>query len=1318
MVMHDTPSHAKKEGLEAVFPSTRWRSNSERHCRSLMDIAASRSFRHVVEFARIDEDIIRWKKRAVESVRSASIRAIHLQERLDIHRQSSIRHLEVTRLTLTEWQQDNDDDDDEEEDNKHVLQVEPTKSLQKAKPEEPEDDKTYKPIVHHSGWLIKRGHRTHNFKRRLFCLVGHELIYHDSHQSAPANVLGTLNLKKETKAYRIPNHGFILRQGSFEMLLYTTNDQDRDLWIKKLQECNVIVDSTRTPRNSNNQKQVEELIVHSGWLRKQGQFMKSLKRRWFQLTSKTLTYHRSPEIPKARGKLVIGPNTSVAYIDTRKTGERHSFSITENSLQKRSRVLIVHADSQEDMSIWVASLASVIDGQYADVEGSSSHIFTPKNGLLSPALSCDDSLSDSELETPTNMNHQESKPATIDDSIREITREAQLILISPYSPEGTTSTKFLKETLAKTMSLDAIRHFIEGLTEYMIQTRMQEFRTLGGIDEMDGNSFEIIAQIISEQVEERVFYPLHRIVYQSLMTKTKKDVRALKDRLELLRTKKQAYFGITCVSPSGYTTAISVMNEIDSSSLPYMKRAKLVKACQAIYSVAADEHLVDGAMSADDFIPAFIYVVVQCQVEDILTLKDLLVAFTPMSNQGETAYFVTCLEIAIEYVQSLVVLQELELDGDKPLGIEFAVDDQILLVKHIVNDSQAAQCGGVVQSDVLMAVNGLLVDGKELEELNRLLESLHGPLALSFVKRDDYKLVKARCHLMSKESNDLLRSLTMGGTTDVCMGSSSYAFDPLKEYECRDRIALITGITGQDGSYLSELLLSKGYIVHGLIRRSSSFNTERIDHLYKDPHLQGVRLFLHFGDLADSSNLCAIIARVQPHEVYNLGAMSHVRVSFEMPEYTADVDGIGTLRLLNAIHACGRPNTRFYQASTSELFGQVKETPQTEKTPFYPRSPYGVAKQFAFWTVVNYREAYGMFGVNGILFNHESPRRGPTFVTRKITRGVARIHAGLQDCLYMGNLDAQRDWGHARDYVYCMWKMLQADQPQDFVVATGECHSVRELIELAFSYANIPITWKGIRGSMEEVAILVHEPERIVVRIDPKYFRPAEVDLLLGDASKAKQLLQWTPTITFTQLVREMMDTETLSQYLKSKIRTIPDFPKPGSDFWDVTTLLLDPEAFQITINAFVERYKDKNITHIVSCESRGFIFGSPLALALKCAFVPVRRARKLPGHVIGIDYTSGFYHGRFEVHDDGIPPGSRVVVIDDLVATGNTLLVTCQLMQQLGAQVIECGCVVSSSKVHKQEDGHVNEIILHQPEHKIHGNGPTVFSLASYTVE
>lgn len=341
--------------------------------------------------------------------------------------------------------------------------------------------------------------------------------------------------------------------------------------------------------------------------------------------------------------------------------------------------------------------------------------------------------------------------------------------------------------------------------------------------------------------------------------------------------------------------------------------------------------------------------------------------------------------------------------------------------------------------------------------------------------------------------------------------------------------ALITGITGQDGAYLAEFLLAKGYEVHGIKRRSSSFNTERIDHLYQDPHERDRRLILHYGDLTDATNLIRILQQVQPDEVYNLGAQSHVAVSFETPEYTANADGMGTLRLLEAIRILGlEKKTRFYQASTSELYGLVAETPQTERTPFHPRSPYGVAKLYAYWITVNYREAYGLYACNGILFNHESPIRGETFVTRKITRALARIHLGLQDCLYLGNLDARRDWGHARDYVEMQWMMLQQPTPEDYVIATGVQYSVRDFIERAANVAGIAIEWRG-EGADEHGVVAaspadsrVREGQRIV-GIDPRYYRPAEVDTLLGDASKAREKLGWEPRITFDELVTEMM---------------------------------------------------------------------------------------------------------------------------------------------------------------------------------------------------
>ena len=334
--------------------------------------------------------------------------------------------------------------------------------------------------------------------------------------------------------------------------------------------------------------------------------------------------------------------------------------------------------------------------------------------------------------------------------------------------------------------------------------------------------------------------------------------------------------------------------------------------------------------------------------------------------------------------------------------------------------------------------------------------------------------------------------------------------------------ALVTGITGQDGSYLAELLLEKGYEVHGIKRRASSFNTVRIDHLYQDPHEANPRLVLHYGDLTDSTNLIRIIEQVQPDEIYNLGAQSHVAVSFEAPEYTANSDALGTLRILEAVRMLGLVNkTRIYQASTSELYGVVQEIPQKETTPFYPRSPYGVAKLYAYWITVNYRESYGMYACNGILFNHESPRRGETFVTRKITRGLARINAGLDQCLYMGNLDSLRDWGHARDYVEMQWRMLQQDGPEDFVIATGRQESVRRFIELTAEQLGWgAMCWQG--KGLEEIGTR-RDTGDIVVRIDPRYFRPAEVETLLGDPTRAKQRLGWTPTTTLPQLLAEMV---------------------------------------------------------------------------------------------------------------------------------------------------------------------------------------------------
>ena len=334
--------------------------------------------------------------------------------------------------------------------------------------------------------------------------------------------------------------------------------------------------------------------------------------------------------------------------------------------------------------------------------------------------------------------------------------------------------------------------------------------------------------------------------------------------------------------------------------------------------------------------------------------------------------------------------------------------------------------------------------------------------------------------------------------------------------------ALITGITGQDGSYLAELLLEKGYEVHGIIRRASTFNTERIEHLYKDPHLHGARLFGHYGDLSDSSNLNRVLEKIMPDEIYHLGAQSHVRVSFDLPEYTGDITGLGTLRLLDAIKET-KINTKFYQASSSEMFGLVDKLPITETTPFHPRSPYACAKVYAYWITKNYREAYNLFAANGILFNHESPRRGETFVTRKITRGLARIKLGLDEKMYLGNLDAKRDWGYAKDFVYGMWLMLQQDQPDDYVLATGEAHSVREFIEKTAAALDLQIAWQG--QGLKEIC-LNKKTGKTIIEIDPKYFRPSEVPILLGDYSKAKEKLGWQPKVKFEELVKIMAEAD------------------------------------------------------------------------------------------------------------------------------------------------------------------------------------------------
>ncbi|ETV74772.1 hypothetical protein, variant 4 [Aphanomyces astaci] len=596
------------------------------------------------------------------------------------------------------------------------------------------------PVVSHSGWLIKQASRSWSFKRRLFFILGRELVYHKSHESSYSTISGRVNLEVTTNVMRVPNFGFKLVQGSFTMLLYALNEADRNTWIHKLNLCDVHTIDLPPVIAPTTATIPDKKVVASGWLRKQGQVFKSVKRRWFELTGADgLSYFRNPDTAtKPKGRVLVTPASSVTRLDMRKTGERFSFSITENALDKKSRVLFVHADSQEDRSIWVAALSSVILCKDGASPPALSSPLGP-NGSVDDGTCIERSLSD-----PMSPDHDDL-PRGKDDSdiLADIAREAQLILVSPYSPEGTTSENFLKTIHRKTLCLQSVRRFMEGLMEYMVTTRMHYFCALCGDDSK--RHFDAIAAIISEQVEERVFSPIHKVVYQVLVPKA--DSKALRDRLELLQGRKQAYFGINSPSPSGYAAAIAAMTAIDGQSLPSFKRRQLVVACNTIYHVAAEEGLYpSAAMSADDFIPAFIFVVVQCRVEDVLMLKELLVAFPPVSDTGEAAYFVTCLEIAIEYVQSLVLLQELELDGDRPLGVEFSVvavdeDLRVLVVAAVAPHSQADACGHIHIGDVLMTVNGLAVHDRTVADVHKVIRAAQGPVALAFVHIKDVKKV-------------------------------------------------------------------------------------------------------------------------------------------------------------------------------------------------------------------------------------------------------------------------------------------------------------------------------------------------------------------------------------------------------------------------------------------------------------------------------------------------------------------------------------------------------------------------------------------------
>ncbi|RHY42947.1 hypothetical protein DYB38_004453 [Aphanomyces astaci] len=662
---------------------------------------ASFTLSHIVR------DIAHWKERANESMRVASRRTSHLIESLDMDPVER-KHRSASSTLINEVDAEPLPFDDDARDSSTV------------------------PVVSHSGWLIKQASRSWSFKRRLFFILGRELVYHKSHESSYSTISGRVNLEVTTSVMRVPNFGFKLVQGSFTMLLYALNEADRNTWIHKLNLCDVHTIDLPPAIAPTTATIPDKKVVASGWLRKQGQVFKSVKRRWFELTGADgLSYFRNPDAAtKPKGRVLVTPASSVTRLDMRKTGERFSFSITENALDKKSRVLFVHADSQEDRSIWVAALSSVILCKDGASPPALSSPLGP-NGSVDDGTCMERSLSD-----PMSPDHDDL-PRGKDDSdiLADIAREAQLILVSPEN--------FLKTIHRKTLCLQSVRRFMEGLMEYMVTTRMHYFCALCGDDSK--RHFDAIAAIISEQVEERVFSPIHKVVYQVLVPKA--DSKALRDRLELLQGRKQAYFGINSPSPSGYAAAIAAMTAIDGQSLPSFKRRQLVVACNTIYHVAAVEGLYpSAAMSADDFIPAFIFVVVQCRVEDVLMLKELLVAFPPVSDTGEAAYFVTCLEIAIEYVQSLVLLQELELDGDRPLGVEFSVvavdeDLRVLVVAAVAPHSQADACGHIHIGDVLMTVNGLAVHDRTVADVHKVIRAAQGPVALAFVHIKDVKKV-------------------------------------------------------------------------------------------------------------------------------------------------------------------------------------------------------------------------------------------------------------------------------------------------------------------------------------------------------------------------------------------------------------------------------------------------------------------------------------------------------------------------------------------------------------------------------------------------
>ncbi|TMW66109.1 hypothetical protein Poli38472_003874 [Pythium oligandrum] len=613
----------------------------------------------------------------------------------------------------------------------------------------------YKPVVSHSGWLIKRGHSIRNFKRRLFCIIDHELVYHDSHDAT--EVRGRIDLSKRTSVQCLLHSGFRLSQGSYHILLYAIDTYDRDVWIKKLQERGVelIPESAKTAKLIERRTSADpNPILFSGWLLKRGQMVKSTKRRWFELSNTSLTYYSHPQGGTKKGSVEIS-DAKISQLDTLKTGERFSFVV-----RTRGRDLVLHADSQEERSLWVASLSSVAVGSGMPSE-SADAVAPLSSGLSATQIGrrcmCNSGSEESNLALDGSCRRcMSSFISKTEDALLDVTREVQLILASPYSPEGSTSSSFLRDNMNKPFTNAALKKFMSGLSDYMIDNRLNELRVVGGRagpsspasaddnDTIDDSSdfTDSIISIIYEQVEERVFYPLYREVFGQIKDQIRADSKLLRGKIEVLQSKSQSFFGIgpNSLSPSGWQSARETLKEIDKMSLPSMKRKQLVLACKEIYAVYNREHPTNGPMSADDFIPAFIYVLVQSKLIDPVFVREMMTLFDLGGTQGEAAYFVTCLEIALEYIRSLVIACTVALDASKPLGIEFSLDPrhEVGVVSALVPDGQADKSHAVNVGDVLVAINGLLVSNMDLAEISKMIAGSDGAIELCLLSMTEY----------------------------------------------------------------------------------------------------------------------------------------------------------------------------------------------------------------------------------------------------------------------------------------------------------------------------------------------------------------------------------------------------------------------------------------------------------------------------------------------------------------------------------------------------------------------------------------------------